>query len=98
MNKRGRIALECELYRCIQQVKEVQEQAKEVIDQLFPPGSRVEARLKHGQKKLSKGTAVSRHFGEPGYVCIEIDNAKPHSRQRFRDVYHTQIKRISEEA
>ena len=94
IDKVGR--LEKALYRLIDRAKDIEAKARAVTDQLFPPGSRVEVSLKHGQKKLSRGTVVARNFSDPGYVCIVLDNAKPRSRQRFRDVYHTQVRPLVE--
>jgi len=59
------------------------------LERIYPVGSRVKIMLRWGQKNPSLGT-VYRH-GWNGHVDVEIDNAKPFSRQRFRSVHPRDI-------
>lgn len=92
MKKLDRVGLECAIYRVIQDVKEKKEEAADLLRQLHEPGSRVEVQLKYGQVNWTKATVVHRYAPDPGYVSVQIDNAKPRSRQRFRDVYYTAVR------
>lgn len=94
MKKLDRIGFECALYRALGEIKEAREGAAALLAELYPGGTRVEVLLKHGQKKWSPATVIGRFNPEPGYVSVEIDNAKPKSRQRYRDVFYTQVRRV----
>jgi len=61
------------------------------INRLFPAGEVVEVELRHGQKVLTKGVSGGASWGH-GCVEVQIDTAKPHSRNKWRRVHYTRCR------
>lgn len=67
-------------------VETAQARLVEYIACFYPVGSRVQVKLRHGQKNMSPATVVDIEPGYSGTVVVEIDNSKAWSRQLRRSI------------
>lgn len=79
------------LQHALSQVAYWQKQTRRALAELFPIGSRVKVRLKYDQKELTNATVCALPDYQDGYVRVEIDTAKERSRQKYRNIHHTNV-------
>jgi hypothetical protein len=83
-----------EYFDLCHKVKEAQGALQAYLNGEYPKGTRVLVTLRYGQVHGTLATVWGCSWEYGGVVAVEIDSAKPHSRQRFRRVSPQNVTRI----
>ncbi|WLE60270.1 hypothetical protein GIY62_06305 [Burkholderia plantarii] len=75
-----------ELEDAIGYLDDAKKEVHELVVELFPVGARVEVEIRTNQKCWSPATVTGHRAHSPDHVTVQLDNAKPRSRQRFRSI------------
>lgn len=91
MNQRDQRLLKLSIMAALHDIDKAKIKVENDICRLYPEGMSVIVRIRYGQKKLSPATVVGCPSWSAGCIKVKLDNAKAHSRQKFRSVHVSNV-------